>query len=458
MVYWLTSRNGYQLVLAPEGVPTISVSYWAVAGPALAWVGVGLLTYRIVMMAVDRGRAVFAGALRPMVGGIGDAVAATLQRQHRLLARGAALVALAVAFAVSTAVFNATYRHQAGIDAVLTNGADVTVTMSPGVSVAPDSPPAAAVAAVDGVRHVEPVQHRFAYVGADLQDLYGVDPATILDAGQLQDAYFRGGTARQLVGALAAQPDNVLVSAETVHDYQLHPGDAITLRLQQGGRGAYIEVPFHYAGVVNEFPTAPSDSFLVANAAYVAQATGSGDIGELLVDTGGRDIAAVAERVRTALGPSAAVTDLVTSRRVVGSSLTSVDLGGLTKVELSFAIALAAAATGITLWLGLDEQRRTFAIASALGATPRQLAAFVWSQVATVLVGGLVAGAVAAWVLAHMLVNVLRGVFDPPPSTLGVPWAYLAAVLVVAVVAAALAAVATVRHVRTPRLELLRAL
>ena len=225
-------------MLAPEGVPTISVSYWAFAGPALAWVGVGLLTYRVVMLAVDRGRAVFAGALRPMVGGIGDTVAATLQRQRRSLARGAALVALAIAFAASTAVFNATYRHQAEVDAVLTNGADVTVTMSPGASVAPDSRARADVAASPGVRHVEPVQHRFAYVGADLQDLYGVDPATIVDAGQLQDAYFRGGTARQLVGTLAAHADNVLVSAETVHDYQLHPGDSITLRLQQGGHGA----------------------------------------------------------------------------------------------------------------------------------------------------------------------------------------------------------------------------
>ena len=70
-----------------------------------------------------------------------------------------------------------------------------------------------------------------------------------------------------------------------------------TLRLQKGAHGEYVAVPFHYAGVVNEFPTAPTDSFLVANAAYVAQATGSSDIGELLVDTGGRDIAAVAERV-----------------------------------------------------------------------------------------------------------------------------------------------------------------
>ena len=218
-------------------------------------------------------------------------------------------------------------------------------------------------------------------------------------------------------------------------------------------------MPFHYVGVVNEFPTAPSDSFLVAN----ADVRGPGDrkwrhrrAPRRHRRARHRQPSPSASARRS--GTSAAVTDLVTSRRVVGSSLTAVDLDGLTKVELSFAIALAAAATGLTLWLGLDEQRRTFAIASALGATPRQLAAFVWSQVATVLVGGLVAGAVAAWVLAHMLVKVLRGVFDPPPSTLGVPWAYLAAVLVVAVVAAAVAAVATVRHVRTPRLELLRAL
>src|SRR5262249_47160689 len=46
-VFWLTSRNGYQLVIAPEGVPSISVSYWAFAGPALIWIGAGLVTWRI---------------------------------------------------------------------------------------------------------------------------------------------------------------------------------------------------------------------------------------------------------------------------------------------------------------------------------------------------------------------------------------------------------------------------
>ena len=166
--------------------------------------------------------------------------------------------ALAVAFAASTAVFNATYRHQADVDAVLTNGADVTVTEPPGALVGP-----ASAAACRGPRGggVEPLQHRFAYVGADLQDLYGLEPRHRWWPRALQNAYFQGGTAAAADGALAARPDNVLVSAETVHDYQLSPGDPITLRLQDARTGRYEPVPFHYVGVAKEFPTAPKDSF-----------------------------------------------------------------------------------------------------------------------------------------------------------------------------------------------------
>lgn len=46
IVFWLTSRAGYKLVLAVEGLPQLSVSYWAFAGPALIWIGASLLTWR----------------------------------------------------------------------------------------------------------------------------------------------------------------------------------------------------------------------------------------------------------------------------------------------------------------------------------------------------------------------------------------------------------------------------
>jgi putative ABC transport system permease protein len=458
VIFWLTSRNGYKLVLAVEGVPTISVSYWAFAGPALLWVGAGLLSYRLINLVLSRGRSVVAAGLRPVAGGLSDTIAASLQRQRRLVARGAALVALTVGFAASTAVFNATYRQQALIDAVLSNGADVTVTTSPGTVVSPTSATATAIAATSGVRHVEAIQHRFAYVGADLQDLYGVNTDTIVSAGRLQNAYFQGGTADQLMATVAAKPDSLLVSAETVHDFQLLPGDAITLRLQDGTTKQYIDVPFHYVGVAKEFPTAPHDSFLLANADYVTKMTGTDTIGAFLVDTGGNNIASIADTLRSQLGTTATVTDLISTRQIVGSSLTAVDLDGLTKVELGFALALAAAATGLTLWLGLAERRRTFVIATALGANRRQLGGFVWAEAGVVTIGGLLTGGVSAWALSNMLVKVLTGVFDPAPETLAVPWPYLTAVLTISVIATGTAAISALRSARSPSVELLRTL
>jgi putative ABC transport system permease protein len=435
-IVWTTSRVGYSLVLAPEGVATISVDYWAFLGPALLWLGGGLLAWRLTDLLLRRGRWVLTGGLRPLAGPLAPTVAAGLARSRRLVTRGAVVLALAVAFAVSTGVFDATYEQQALVDARLTNGADVTVAEAPGAGVLPDA--GRRLAEVPGVRHVEPVQHRFGYVGTDLQDLYGVRPRTATSGAALQDSWFTGGTAQQLMDTLARTPDGVLVSAETVTDYQLHQGDTLVLRVQSSQHGTPVAATFHYVGVANEFPTAPRDSFLVANADYLASVTGDASVGYFLVDTGGRDADAVARRLAPVAGPDATVTPLSSAVATVGSSLTSVDLHGLTLLELGFSFVLGAAAGGLVLVLGMTERRRTFAVVRALGATRRQLAAFVVGESVLVTVAGLVLGAALGTALARVLVSVLTGVFDPPPSTLAVPWGFLAG-LVVAIVGSAVA-------------------
>ncbi|MDX6721808.1 MAG: putative transport system permease protein, partial [Solirubrobacteraceae bacterium] len=112
-VYWQASRNGYQLVLAPEGVPQVSVNWYALLAPVLGWIGAGLLAYRLADLVLVRGRTPLARALRPISGELAPTVAATMGRQRRLLAAAVTLVALTAAFAGSTAIFNSTYQQQA---------------------------------------------------------------------------------------------------------------------------------------------------------------------------------------------------------------------------------------------------------------------------------------------------------------------------------------------------------
>ena len=454
-IYWQASQNGYQLVLAPEGVAQVSVNWYALLAPVLGWIGAGLLVYRLADLLLSRGRAPLTAALRPLAGELSPTVASTMSRQRRLLARAVALVALTAAFAGSTSVFNSTYQAQAEADARLSNGADVTVTQSPGVSVGA-AQGIAQLKRIPGVRSVEPLQHRYAYIGADLQDLFGVAPQTITNAGKLQNGWFQGGTAAELMKILAKDPTAILVSAETVKDYQLHRGDRINLRLQNGKTKQLTTVAFHYEGVAKEFPTAPKDSFFIANQSYIAAQTGSDAVGSFLTQTDGTSPAVVAKRIQAVVGSSAAVTDIVNQRHVVGSNLTAVELSGLTRIELGFALVLAAAATGLALGLGFKERRRTFAIASALGARQRQLGGFVWGESAFVTGGGLILGSAIAAALSATLVDVLTGVFDPPPDSLSIPWAYLIAVAAAVIATVLVAGILTLRALRRPAIEELR--
>jgi putative ABC transport system permease protein len=69
----------------------------------------------------------------------------------------------------------------------------------------------------------------------------------------------------------------------------------------------------------------------------------------------------------------------------------------------------------------------------------------VVGEAAVVTTGGLLIGVLGGGVLSLMLVAVLTGVFDPPPSALAVPWSYLAGVTLLAVAGVALAVLGIVR-------------
>ena len=452
--FWQSASKGYTVVLAPEGVPAAAVDYMAFLAPLLFWFGAGLLTLRLGGLALGTGRHRLAVVLAPIAGPLAGVVAASLSRQSRRITAGIALTALAFAFAVSTAIFNTTYAGQAVVDAQLTNGADVSVIAPPFTSVGTRI---ADYRRVQGVAAAEPMQHRLAYVGADLQDIYGIDPSRLGASTNLSNAFFKSGDALGTLSKLGMTPDGVLVSEETIKDFQLQLGDTLNLRLQSALDHQYHVVPFKLVGVVREFPTAPRDSFLVANANYIAKQTGS-DAAEIVLVRASGDPKQVADRIAAlaAGNPVIKVRDIGSVQKIIGSSLTAVDLAGLTQIELAFAFLAIAAASGLILALGLADRRRTFALLDVLGARPGQLASFLWSEALLVFAAGAVIGGSAGVAIAWMLTQLLTGVFDPPPERLAMPYGYLAMTLLAALLAVVVAVRVTRRTVRTDPLSQLR--
>ena len=452
--FWRTASSGYSVVMAPEGVASISVNYEAFVGPFLLWIGGVLLALRLFEGLLSGRRRAVTVLVTPTAGALAPTVAASLSRDRGFLARGMLLVALAISFAISTSIFNTTYNRQARVDAELTNGADVMAIGT--TSFAPNDPRLTALAALPGVAAMEPMQHRFAYVGKDLQDLFGIDPNTIGRTTTISDAFFANKNAKATLAMLRKQKDGILVSEETIKDYQLSNGDPINIRLQFPSDHQYHVVPFHIVGVVREFPTAPKDSFFVANSSYISQATGD-PASEVLLFKAKGDPAALARAVADSLGPlGAKVNDIGSTQRVISSGMTSMDLRGLTSLELAFAVVLLAFSVGMVLALGMAERRRNFAAMKLTGAGKKQLDAFIHSETFLIFVGGATAGVVLGLGVAWMLVKVLSGVFDPPPEFLSLPWDYLAALLATALLSTGAVSIGIGRLARRNAVEEIR--
>ncbi|GAC1608265.1 MAG: hypothetical protein NVS3B26_04470 [Mycobacteriales bacterium] len=435
VVFWLTSRGGYQVVVVPEGVPVVSVNYAALLAPALAWPGMALLIWRITSLVLNRR---VRQARTDTTGSMTDLRRHVLRRRRRLVARGATGLAVAVAVAISAAVFTTTYDRQARVDTALTVGSDVAVTVAPDSAVSLDP----AIAAVPGTTHVEKVSHRLVYVGPDLQDIYGIDPATIGKAAPLQDAFTPGSSVHALLQKLARTPDGALLSQETLHDYQLHTGDLVMLRLKNAS-GAYATVPFHVVGVVTEFATAPRDSFVLANRGYLTKVTGLSAVQTLLVRTDSPK--QVASRIHPPVG--ALVNDITNPRVAVpsASGLAAGSLSGLASLTLAFGLLLAAASAGLVLIVGAAQRRRSLVALAVLGASAKQRAGFLWTEARAIVFAGLVGGLATGALIAAQLVKVLTGIFDPPPQHPAIPWTFALVVLAVVLGTATFATAASAR-------------
>jgi putative ABC transport system permease protein len=452
LIYWLTARTGFSAVVNPDSNPTLSLSVYMFFAPALLWLGATLVLVRL------RGRVVSWLARR----GAGSRptsprgfLLASAGRRGAAINRGLVLVALLLAFGVNLGLFTATYDQQARVDAQLTLGADVVAT-APRGAVASEGL-ARTIAAVPGVSAVSAVDHSYAYVGPDLQDTYGINAGTIDRTTRLRNSYFLGATAAEMLARLRSTPDGVLVSRETITDYSLGVGDLLKLRVLDSSTGRFRVVRFHVVGAVQEFPSAPKDSFMVTNLRYLENATHDGGPNVVFARVNDDPVTVAARVARATKGDGTAVRNIREQTQQTVSSITTVDLTGIAKIESVFIVLLAAVAMGLFVGLGLSERRHEFATMAALGVPLRQISAFLWSESALVLGAALLLAAALGWLLARMLVAMLQHVFDPPPAALAVPWTFLVLLAAAAIGATVVASGLAARGIRRlPLGEILR--
>jgi len=298
-----------------------------------------------------------------------------------------------------------------------------------------------------------------AYVGTEIQDIFGIDVPSFRRASFLADAFFRGLSARQAMDRLAATANGILISDEMARDYSILPGDTVRLRLYHVPSQAYVVTPFRVVGVAAEFATAPKDAFLVVNQRALVAGTGDPHIDFYLVRAAG-DTVAVERGIHAALagGPPVTTQTISTVAAGLATSLTALNLRGLATIELAYTVAILTVGVLIALLAGLDERRGEFASLRAMGASSRQMGVFVVSEALLVGALALSTGTLVGAALGSMLVTILTGIFDPPPNGPAVPWLTLGVLLMLAaggVAVSASTALAWLR--RLPVAEELRA-
>ncbi len=448
VVYVVAGGSGIHPVLNAEGNPTVTLALTSFIAPLLFWLGGTLLLLRLAGAFLRRGGRI-ERVLGRLLGPGGGLAGRSLTARAAAASRIIVVLALAVGFASSVLVFDATYRQQQRVDAELTLGADLRAV-----------PPASANVGVvghlagRGIAASTPFVDRVVYVGPEAQDLLAIDVATLPRVAPLADGFFQGTTAAGALDALRARPDAILVSAETAKDYSIIPGDRIRIRVPDAN-GNLKTVDFTMAGVALEFPTAPKDAFLVANRAYVAAQSGDDRISFVLARADGDVGRASADLIRR-LGAGWQVSDLRTTSARLANSITSVDLTSLVLLDVGFAVIIAAVGVALFLLAGLAERRREFATLVAIGAEPRQLRASIVGEALFVGVAGIAIGLVTGTLVGVALLQILAGVFDPPADVPAIPLGLLAAVT--AVVVAALGAALVVADRGLSRLSVVAAL
>ncbi len=433
VVLFVTSLNGGFKPTGNEG-QAISLAFYIFLAPLFAWIGLTLLTLRVLEKTLASSATAIAMLFARLFGRIGETAGKSLSRRAQKVSAAATVIALTLSFGVSLILFQRTYTVEKQRDAQYIVGADIRVTpaqSTPQAATFTQSLLLPGVAANTAV-----TRDTKALIGSELNTVYGIDVPSFKKTAYLPDSFFVDGSAPKtiaamrdrkttfapgsaatILGALAATTNGVLISVEQAEKYDILIGDPVLMRLYNRAANRYVDLKAVAVGFFTYFPTSSQDSDFIINRDFMTTATGA-SMDYFLIKTDGTRATTlrVSAEIAGTFGKSMPirVQNTETVIKVDSSSMTSLNLDGLGIMELVYSVIVATIGLAVFLLAMVNERRREFGAMRALGADLRTLRRFLFAEATAIGGLSLVVGAGIGFILARLLVTLLSVIFTIP--------------------------------------------
>ena len=434
----------HQTPIAASQGSTLGLSFYVLLAPILLWVGLTLLTTRLMLKGLRE--VAMPRRVRPLPSWRGAALRWLARRPART---GTAMVlgALAVAFGVEVVTFVATYESAKRADALAAFGSDLRLTPGDPLYRLPRLGPR--VARTTPIREI-PVR-----AGSDRKTVLAIDMRTYGGATTASPSMISGDG----LAALARDPSAVLVAEEIATDFAVAPGDSLPLTFFPDDQDKSRNITLHVAGIFRSFPPSnPYAEMVMSTAGMPAYLVPPPDF-YLARTSKGQAPATVADDLnrRPPVGKHFAVTTLSRQSSGPTRSLTALNLTGLDRLQSVGAALIAAVGVALLGWFLVLERRREFAVLEAIGADRAQLVTGPVTEGAVAVAGSIIIGLPLGFGLGALVVRVLGLFFALPPPFLTVPpWTLLGFVALMAVTSAGALAITLTSVTRSSTAATLR--
>ncbi|MFX1482363.1 MAG: FtsX-like permease family protein [Promethearchaeota archaeon] len=311
------------------------------------------------------------------------------------------------------------------------------------------------IASVQGVDRVTPVLRTWGRLASDEIQVAGIYPNDYASIGHFDQSSFPESTPSEILSALSATPNGIIISKYQATRLNLSIGSKLTLEMADIGVSGNQLVDFSIVGIVHSAPgfgyasitdipyselgsgfgfQTGYSGFALANLEFVGTTIGS-NITDMFLGNLSQDAntTRILEEIQTLPGATAFIPqDFDLHAHSLRTALFLNTVEGLFSIGFVMSLTLSVFALSVSLGSVVRERRKEYAIMRAIGGSKRQVVSMVFSEFSGVVIASLalsiILGAVFGYVMG-LLLNNMSPFSRTLAATLSFPFGFLSLVL-----------------------------